>query len=153
MVAIFWIISIALNQIASNLGTNWNVNTCNSSRQGCSPSMSDSCSDTLRTPAAPSFTQPCSPDENLTGTFLPPVAGSTKEKRWKAAMEKRDGEERCALVEAASDLDCRNSEEQRKTSIGCFQRRRRVEPMIEMTEMEAWSRSGLGEMGGRLWIQ
>ncbi|KAL4562153.1 hypothetical protein LXL04_034347 [Taraxacum kok-saghyz] len=60
--------------------------------------MSDSCSDTLRTPAAPSFTQPCSPDENLTGTFLPPVAGSTKEKRWKAAMEKRDGEERCALV-------------------------------------------------------
>ncbi|KAL4557449.1 hypothetical protein LXL04_035626 [Taraxacum kok-saghyz] len=52
--------------------------------------MSDSCSDTLRTPAAPSFTQPCSPDENLTGTFLPPVAGSTKEKRWKAAMEKRD---------------------------------------------------------------
>ncbi|KAL4573093.1 hypothetical protein LXL04_019886 [Taraxacum kok-saghyz] len=65
--------------------------------KGCSPPMSDSCSDTLRTPAAPSFTQPCSPDENLTGTFLPPVAGSTKEKRWKAAMEKRDGEERCAL--------------------------------------------------------
>ncbi|KAL4568190.1 hypothetical protein LXL04_023797 [Taraxacum kok-saghyz] len=61
-------------------------------RQGCSPPMSDSCSDTLRTPAAPSFTQPCSPDENLTGTFLPQL------QRWKAAMEKRDREERFALV-------------------------------------------------------